>query len=73
MPMGSSLMANPANLREKTVYTYTIDGLKDYDFGLIDGLVYWSTPSGEGRIIASSFGVPPEQYLSAQQRQMIYG
>lgn len=73
VPMGSSLMANPANLREKTIYTYTIDGLKDYDFVLFDGLVYWVTPSGEGRIIASSFGVPPDEYLSSQQKAMVYG
>jgi len=74
IPKGSSLMANPANLGVRTLYTYYIDGLKDYDFLVANGLVLWplsGTPGG--KIISSSFGIPPDQYLSRQQSQMIYG
>ena len=74
IPRGSSLMVSSKNLEEESILNYLIDGVKDYDFIIANGLTIWpySGTSG-GKIISSSYGIPPDQYLSKQQREMVYG
>lgn len=74
IPRGFSNMASAQNLGARTVLTYSLDGVKDYDYLLSNGFVIWPHSGAPGgKIISSSFGIPPDQYLSEQQREMVYG
>ena len=73
VPRGSSEMADPRNLGEKTAKMYTIDGTGDYDMIVNQGLVIWTgSRAVGGRIISSSSGISPDRYLSRQQKGMVY-